>query len=208
MELYAEPMQLEEVRDAYSARAGDYVAAVGYIEATHPVDRELVLRWAQSFPGPVIDAGCGPGQWTNFLNNAGILVEGVDFVPAFIDQARRTYPDASFRVGSLDALEVPDSSVAGILCWYSIIHMGPVQVESALREFARCIKPGGSLLLGFFEGKVFESFPHAVTPAYSWPIEAMTQQLDAAGFSTSEVHERVDPGHRPHAAIMAHRRAD
>jgi hypothetical protein len=30
----------------------------------------------------VIDAGCGPGQWTNFLTELGLAAHGVDLVSA------------------------------------------------------------------------------------------------------------------------------
>lgn len=107
---------------------------------------------------------CGPGQWTNFIQTLGVSVEGVDLVPEFVDEARGRYPGVAFRVGCLDMLEVPDRSVAGILAWYSVIHTPPDEIDCALTEFARCIAPYGSLLLGFFEGHVIEAFPHAVTP--------------------------------------------
>lgn len=195
------------VAAAYSARAAEYTSLFGSITSTHRADQQLVLSWAQGLSGKVIDAGCGPGQWTDFLHSAGASVEGVDLVPEFIETAKRNYPDAQFSLGSLERLPTADQSLAGILAWYSVIHTPPASVGAVLNEFARCIKPGGSLLLGFFEGPAMEQFPHAVTPAYFWPVEDMTARLQQAGFSVESTHSRVDPGARPHAAIVA-RRAD
>ncbi|NJC24005.1 SAM-dependent methyltransferase [Arthrobacter pigmenti] len=198
-------MTTADVSHAYSQRADEYVAAVGHIEAVHPADLELVREWAAGLEGELIDAGCGPGHWTSFLQDHGASVEGVDLVPTFISQAKARYPGVPFRVGTLDDLKAPDASLGGILAWYSIIHMTPAEVAAALREFARCVWPGGGLLLGFFEGLQLESFPHAVVPAYYWPIEELSRRLSAAGFETVETHSRVGPGHRPHGAIAARR---
>ena len=106
---------------------------------------------------------------------------------------------------SLGDLDVPDGYAVAILAWYSVIHLAPDELTSVLREFARCIAPGGSLLVGFFEGDAVVPFPHAVSTAYFWPVGDMSAQLRTAGFKVHEVRTRTDPGKRPHAAIIAHR---
>lgn len=193
------------VRAAYSARSAEYTSLFGSISSTHPADRELVLSWAQELSGKVIDAGCGPGQWTAFLHSAGVDVQGVDLVPDFIETAKQFCPDAQFSVGSLERLPTPDHSLAGILAWYSLIHISPAEISRVLEEFARCLTPGGSLLLGFFDGPAGEPFRHTVTRAYFWSAEEMSGLLQEAGFSIVGTHSRVDPGVRPHAAIVAKR---
>ncbi|MGO4431905.1 trans-aconitate 2-methyltransferase [Paenarthrobacter sp. RAF9] len=107
------------VRSAYGARAKEYTELFGTIDNTHPADQALIAAWAHGLDGKVIDAGCGPGQWTNFLHALGVDAEGVDIVPEFIESARQHYPNTAFRVGSLEQLQVPDQSLAGILAWYS-----------------------------------------------------------------------------------------
>jgi trans-aconitate methyltransferase len=49
----------------------------------------------------VLDAGCGPGHWTNHLAGRGLEVRGIDLVPAFIEHARTSYPDVAFDFGSI-----------------------------------------------------------------------------------------------------------
>lgn len=196
-----------DVVSAYSKRAGEYVAVLGSIEATHPEDRQLIAEWVAPLAGPVIDAGCGPGHWTKFLADHGAAVEGIDLVPPFIEQAKERFPGVPFRVASLTCLGVPEGYASGILAWYSLIHLEPAHVSPVLQELARSMAPGGSLLLGFFEGDEVRKFPHAITPAYSWPLEEVAQMLTAAGFETVSHEKRTDPGHRPHASISARRSA-
>ncbi|WP_104080890.1 bifunctional 2-polyprenyl-6-hydroxyphenol methylase/3-demethylubiquinol 3-O-methyltransferase UbiG [Cryobacterium sp. Y11] len=180
------------VRDAYAGRAEEYTALLGSMANTHESDQRLVAQWARDLRGAVIDAGCGPGHWTDFLKKRGVDAEGIDHVQAFIVQARKRFPTVPSRVASLDDLEAPDGYAAAILAWYSVIHLAPNDLPAVLREFARCIAPGSSLLLGFFEGDAVVPFPHAVTTAYFWPIGEMSTQLEAAGFHVHAVTTRID----------------
>ncbi len=191
------------VRSAYGKRAEEYAEVLGSLEAVAAEDQSLVTRWAQTLSGPVIDAGCGPGHWTKLLHDCGVDVHGIDLVPEFITAAGRRFPGVSFGLGDLAALPVQDAGLGGVLSWYSIIHAQPEVVPAVAAELHRVLRPGGSLLLGFFRGEVVAPFDHAVTAAYCWPAEAMGAILIEAGFSVRETHAREDAGARPHAAIWA-----
>jgi ubiquinone/menaquinone biosynthesis C-methylase UbiE len=151
----------------------------------------------------VLDAGCGPGHWTHFLQGHGLDISGVDLVPEFIRSARARFPEVRFRVASLRALDLPDGHQAGVLAWYSLIHFAPTQLPPVLTEFRRILQPQGRLLVGFFEGESGEPFDHAVTTAYYWSVDEMSAMLRDAGFEVRDVESRHDPGRRPHAAIAA-----
>ncbi|MFA0849802.1 class I SAM-dependent methyltransferase [Curtobacterium sp. WHRI 8282] len=197
----------ERVTAAYSARADEYAALLGSMDAVHPDDRALVDAWAAGQSGALVDAGCGPGHWTAHLAQQGHRVSGIDAAPEFVEHARRTHgASVDFRVGSLDALPLADGSVDGVLAWYSVIHHEPSRIGGPLDEFRRVLTPGGGLLLGFFEGAAVEAFDHAVITAYRWPVASLAALLDEAGFDVVDVHTRTDPGHRPHGAISAVRR--
>jgi SAM-dependent methyltransferase len=195
---------VDDVREAYGRWADEYADLFASTEAMHELDRKLVSQWAGAITGRIIDAGCGPGQWTDFLHSQGCDVEGVDLVPRFVDIARSRFPGVPYRVAELADLGVPDRSVAGILSWYSIIHTDPDDVPLILGEFARCLRDGGSLLLGMCEGDEVEPFDHTVATAYFWSIEEMSQRLHASGFQVEATESRTG-GKRPHAAIAARR---
>jgi SAM-dependent methyltransferase len=196
------------VRDAYARRADEYTQQLGTMAAVHPADRQLVSAWADGLTGPVLDAGCGPGHWTRYLSDRGQAARGVDQVPAFIDHARAAHPGVAFEVGSVDDLADDPGSVGGVLAWYSLIHHDPAVILSPLREFARVLRPGGGLVLGFFEGRRVEPFEHLVVTAYRWPVAELTDRLREAQFEVTEVQTRTDTGQRPHGAIVAKRLPD
>ena len=193
-------------RAAYSRRAEEYIYLLGSMDAVHPSDLQVVSTWASQVDGEIVDAGCGPGHWTGFLAQQGHAARGIDQVPEFIAHATSTHPTVDFALGSLDALDVAAGSLGGLLSWYSLIHYEPGSIQGPLREFSRALKPGGSLLVGFFEGPVVEEFAHAVTPAYRWPVDALGAELDEAGFDVVESHVRKTAGQRSLATIAARRR--
>jgi len=102
---------------------------------------------------------------------------------------------------------VETGTVGGVLAWYSLIHCEPDAIQASLREFARVLRPGSDLLLGFFEGPTVEKFEHVVIAAYRWPVGELCDKLRAVGFDVIETHTRLGPGHRPHGAILARRAA-
>ncbi|TCJ00892.1 class I SAM-dependent methyltransferase [Aeromicrobium sp. IC_218] len=175
------------------------------MDAVADADRSLVLRWARERSGPVVDAGCGPGHWTDLLRREGLDVEGVDPTPEMLALARDRFPACRFRPGRLEDLGVPDASLDGVLAWFSVIHTAPEDVPAALAAVARALRPGGSVLLGFFTGTVVEPFDHAVTTAHRWPVDALADRLRDAGLVVRETHARTDPGVRPQGAVVADR---
>lgn len=196
-------MSLELVRQAYTARADEYTDVLGSIEATAEEDQQLIARWAGSLDGLILDVGCGPGHWTQFLHAAGADVVGIDPVDRFVDGARRRYPHVPFRTGSAQQLGQAEGTVAGLLAWYSLIHTPPAQLDPALQAMVRAARPGGSVLLGFFTGPQVAVLDHRVAPAWTWPVPALTGRLVQAGLTVTETHTRTDPGQRPHAAVVA-----
>ncbi|MCU6480237.1 SAM-dependent methyltransferase [Arthrobacter silviterrae] len=192
-----------QLLDSYARRALDYIGLFGSIRAVHPDDLALVSHWARELRGPVLDAGCGPGHWAGHLHAMGVEVSGLDLVPEFIEHAQHTFPDVPFTVGSLASTGRPDASLAGILAWYSLIHLSPGELPAVLAEFRRLLAPGGSMLLGFFDADAVEPFDHKVATAYRWPVDSMAAQLAEAGFEEARRATRPGDGNRPHAVIIA-----
>lgn len=201
------PAAADAVRAAYTRRAVEYTELLGSLDAVHAEDRRLIRDWACRVPGPVLDAGCGPGHWTAFLAEQGVEVSGIDQVEPFVEGARRRFPGVEFRVGRLETIPRRDGALGGVLAWYSLIHLPPADVPAVLREFARVLRPGGGLLLGLFDGTPGEAFDHAVATAYRWDAETIGAVLDTAGFDSCGSSRRAEPETRPHLAVEARRRA-
>jgi len=194
---------------AYDERAAEYIAVGGQLSQMEPRDVAAIRSWRDGTEGALLDAGCGPGHWTAVLAENGREARGIDLSREFVASARRSHPGIPFETSSFHALSIADASLGGILAWYSLIHTPPTDVPAVLREFARALRPGGSLLLGFFDGEPAESFSHAVTTAYYWSTEALGILLVDAGFEVVSSEQRTRaPGEmsaRPHGALIARR---
>ena len=192
-------MSSSHVWSAYSARAKEYAAALGHMEATVHEDRRLIARWARGVRGRIVDLGCGPGHWTAYLHDLGLEVEGVDPVEGFIEIARAQHPHVTYRQGSSACL--PARSCGAVLAWYSLIHIPPQDLPGTLASLRDSLQPQGSLLIGFFAGDRLEEFPHAVVPAYYWPPQDLASLLERSGFTVLDVERREVPGARGHGSI-------
>jgi hypothetical protein len=98
----------------------------------------------------------------------------------------------------------PDGSVAGVLAWFSLIHLDPGRVDGVLTTLRRVMAPGGALVVGFFDGPEVEPFEHKVVTAYRWPPDLLADRLARAGFAeTARQHRAQEGERRPCAAIAA-----
>ncbi|WP_237559699.1 hypothetical protein [Corynebacterium neomassiliense] len=62
-------------------------------------------------------------------------------------------PGVRFRPGRAEELGVSDNSLGGVLAWYSLIHTGPM----------------------------LETFDHAVTTAWYWPVDMLRVKVGQPG---------------------------
>ncbi|SEG75257.1 Methyltransferase domain-containing protein [Thermomonospora echinospora] len=179
---------LRVTAEAYDAVAALYADLFRGALDDQPLDRAALAVFAEvvrtAGGGPVAELGCGPGHVTAYLRKLGLDVSGLDLSPVMIDLARREYPDLRFEVGSMDALDLADGELGGIVSWYSVIHTPPQELPAYFSEFCRVLAPGGHLLLGFFEseGAPVTPFDHKAAPAYRWPIDDLAALARQAGF--------------------------
>ena len=102
----------------------------------------------------LLDAGCGTGGFLRCLHLASPRLQlfGLELDPAAAEWSRAK-SGAVVVCGSVNKMTFPSDYFDAIVCADVLYHRG-VDEEAALREFLRCLKPGGSLLLNL--------------PAYNW----------------------------------------
>jgi len=145
--------------------------------------------------GIVCELGCGPGQVARYLKDRGVDMRGVDLSAQMVLVAGRLNPDIPFDRGDMSALKMPDDSLAGVVLFYSIIHIEREDVTSVLQELRRVLRPGGHLFMAFHGG---EATVHR-DEWYDQPVsidfrffrgDEMETYLEAAGFSDITVTQR------------------
>ncbi len=196
---------LNETRDSYDAIASSYAD-----ETRDLLDRKLYVRagvvlFAElvhaNGGGPVADIGCGPGHTTALLRELGAEAFGIDLSPEMIEIARREHPGARFEIGSMTDLQLDDSSLAGVLAWWSLIHIPDEGVPGVLGQFLRVLRPGGVLAVGFHVGERSTEHTHYRTPSQ------VAGWLREAGF-TIEAQHLLRPDDPTPGAILFGRRPE
>jgi O-antigen chain-terminating methyltransferase len=97
--------------------------------------------------GPVVDLGCGRGEWLEVLRDHGVEAYGVDTNEAFV--AAGTERGLDVRHG--DALrhlhEVPESSLAAVTGFHLAEHVTLDGLVDLVDSALRALRPGGLLIL-------------------------------------------------------------
>src|SRR5206468_5233579 len=93
-----------------------------------------------------------PGHVTRYLQEHGANAFGIDLSPAMLAQAQQLNPAIEFREANMLALDAAENSWAGIIAFYSIIHIPRADLPEVFREFVRVLQPNGLLFLAFHAG--------------------------------------------------------
>ncbi|MET7403359.1 class I SAM-dependent methyltransferase [Dactylosporangium sp. NPDC005572] len=145
---------LEDTRTSYDTVAGNYAEFVRDSLQREPyLSGALALFATLVEAGPVADVGCGPGHVTAHLRGLGVDASGIDLSPAMVELARRAHPGARFETGDMTDLTLPDASLAGLVAFWSTIHVPDEHMPTVCAGFRRVLRPGGVVLAGFHAGE-------------------------------------------------------
>ncbi len=111
-------------------------------------DRFLHVAGADGWPyGSALEVGCGTGFFLLNLKQAGVLEQGhvTDISSGMVEAAQRNASALGFRVegrvADAERLPYPDQTF-DLVVGHAVLHHIP-DVEAALREVLRVLKPGG-----------------------------------------------------------------
>ena len=185
-------MDRSEVR-----RAWDDVAAT-YADRRDPDGSDAALiddLIAGLPPDPdVLDVGCGDGART--LANLPADSVGLDVSRRGLDLASETVPEARLVHGEMSALPLAADCFDAITAYHAVFHVGRDRHPAVYAEFARVLRPGGTLLMtlpggrfetvrrGWMGGRMFFSAPGR---------DRTLAQLREAGFTEVETTTATDP---------------
>jgi SAM-dependent methyltransferase len=111
---------------------------------------EIARRLAAPPDSVILDAGCGSCAKSVLLADRGFRVMGMDFSADALGLAREFVRKQGFegritlRQGDLLNLPFKDGEFSYVICWGVLMHVPDVQ--RALAELARVLKPGGVLV--------------------------------------------------------------
>ncbi|MFG1805125.1 class I SAM-dependent DNA methyltransferase [Streptomyces sp. NPDC049040] len=209
---------LQDTRTSYDTVAADYADQVRHLLDETPEERAVLALFAdlvrQGGGGPVADVGCGPGRITAHLSGLGVDAFGIDLSPGMVEVARRDHPGLRFEVGSMTELGMADGSMAGLVAWYSLIHIPDDEIGRVLGHFRRVLRPGAPLLLSFHAGdgtrlktEGYGGHPMRVHVHRRRP-ERLAALLDGTGFTVETQRTLTSAESRLGGLLLARRGTD
>jgi SAM-dependent methyltransferase len=112
--------------------------------------REVLAHYVPMFAGrgPVLELGCGRGEFLELLEAAGTAAQGVDSDEGMVEKARADGLDVLLgdAVEHLHA-DPPPGPFGGVFCAHLVEHLGPEQVTRLLAGVRRALAPGGRLVV-------------------------------------------------------------
>jgi SAM-dependent methyltransferase len=156
-------MSTEKVLAAYEALAEGYGRLIDHKPHNAFYDRPNTLSLFPDVAGlSILDAGCGPGKYSELLLAKGAKVTGFDLSPRMVQAAKdRNGEAAHVFVHDMQAplTMFSDASFDIVLCALSLDYVR--DWRPTLLEFARVLEPRGLLILSvshpFFDYGYFRS---------------------------------------------------
>jgi O-antigen chain-terminating methyltransferase len=140
---------------------------------------------------PIVDLGCGRGEWLELLKEEGYRSLGVDTNQVLLDRCRAR----GLEVVESDALQylrgLPDNNLSAITGFHIIEHLQIEVLMSLLDEIIRVLRPGGLVLFETPnpENVLVGSNYFYFDPTHRNPLPSLLMKflLDARGLHRIEV---------------------
>ncbi len=138
--------------------------------------------------GPVLDAGCGRGEFLDLAREAGIEARGVDLDPGMVERCREKGHEVE-RADLLEALEAaaPDS-LGAVFSAQVIEHLEADDLQRLLELSASRLRPGGRLIVETVNPHCAQALKAFwVDPTHQRPLfpEAVLALCQLAGFAAA-----------------------
>lgn len=179
----------------YDSSADKYAA----LTQTSTPDDSLLAFMAMLPPGGrVLDLGCGPGQASRHMADAGFDPDPIDASQGMVDLARSRH-DLPARLMTFDALDAV-SAYDGVWANFSLLHADRAALPDHLSAIARALRPDGAFHIGMKTGT--GASRDAIERLYTFvTVPELSDLLRDAGFeilATTEGREKgcagtVDP---------------
>lgn len=153
----------------WSARAAHYDDATA--RATTQTIPTLLACVRVGHGMRLLDLGCGPGYATGAAAALGVHAEGIDFSPQMVASAKKRFPEGSFDVGDVEALDFLDGRFDAVVGNLVLFHV--TDPARAMAEACRVLVPGGRFAFSQWAGP-------SESPLYGAMMPILYEHMDGS----------------------------
>jgi O-antigen chain-terminating methyltransferase len=181
-----------------AAAVPDYFAFEARMRGSVAEVRERQRAYVGLFAdaAPVLDVGCGRGEFLGLLRQAGVEASGVDADADMVEFARGD----GLEVVQADALahleSLPDASLGGVFCAQLVEHLPPGPLLRLLELAAAKLRPGGLLAaetINPLSPLALRNYFADLTHAQPLVPETLALLARSAGFARVDVRYANEP---------------
>jgi O-antigen chain-terminating methyltransferase len=96
---------------------------------------------------PVVDIGCGRGEWLEVLRDNGLTGQGVDSNTSMLERCREIGLPVVHSDGLAFLRSAPDSSIGAITAFHVVEHIPFEKLLAFVDAALRVLRPGGCLIM-------------------------------------------------------------
>jgi SAM-dependent methyltransferase len=157
--------------------------------------REIALRFAGH--SPVLDIGCGRGEFLELLAGLGIDGTGVETDAQLVEEGRDKGLEVARGDGIIHLASVPDRSLGGIVLIQVVEHLTPQQVVDLVAIARHKLRDDGLIVVETVNPQSLYTFAHSfyLDPTHANPVHPAYLKFlfEQAGWSGVEIEWRSPP---------------
>lgn len=150
---------------------------------------------AGSAEAPVLDVGCGRGEWLELLRDNGLAASGIDLNRVFIEACRGRGLSV-VEADAIDAMsQLAEASVGALTSMHLVEHLEFETLVAFLDQAHRVLRPGGLILLETPNPENLSVASHwfYMDPTHRNPLppEALRWLVEARGFEMARIERQT-----------------
>jgi SAM-dependent methyltransferase len=154
---------------------------------------------AEVFAGrePVLDIGCGRGEFLELLQANGVAATGVEIDPTLVAEGRAGGLEIASGDGVVHLASLADNSLGGVAMIQVIEHLTRQQVVDVVAIAGQKVRPGGVVVVETVNPQSLYTFAHSfyVDPTHSTPVHPAYLKFvfEQAGWGPVHLRWRTPP---------------
>jgi 2-polyprenyl-3-methyl-5-hydroxy-6-metoxy-1,4-benzoquinol methylase len=183
-----------EVENSRSKLGLEYLILENRYRGSEDLIKSRLKDYVQYFSNaskPVLDIGCGRGEFLSLLTESNIPCKGIDLDEAMVATCKDKHLPVEFGNALHYLSAVEDGSIGGVIGIQIVEHLTKTQLEELFSLCKRKVTTGGKILFETINPGSLTALSHNFfkDPTHVWPLhpETLRFMMEMKGLATVEI---------------------